>query len=241
MDFDFLSSTFFRLMAALPLTLALWALAVFFGGLLALGITFLQTRKDAVLPKIAKAYVFVFRGTPLLVQLYLIYYGLGSVKWIQQSYLWPFLREPFYCAVLALSMNTAAYASEIFRGSLAAVPYGQVEAGIACGMSRLTAFRRIIFPIALRQALPAYSTEIILMTKATALASLVTLFEVTGVAQKIKNDSYRALEVYLVAGLIYLVLNFIIARGIAALEYYLSPHLRSTPRAYRIPDPSEVL
>ena len=241
MDFDFLSSTFFRLMAALPLTLALWALAVFFGGLLALGIPFLRTRKDAVLPKIAKAYVFVFRGTPLLVQLYLIYYGLGSVKWIQQSYLWPFLREPFYCAVLALSMNTAAYASEIFRGSLAAVPYGQVEAGIACGMSRLTAFRRIIFPIALRQALPAYSTEIILMTKATALASLVTLFEVTGVAQKIKNDSYRALEVYLVAGLIYLVLNFIIARGIAALEYYLSPHLRSTPRAYRIPDPSEVL
>jgi len=241
MDVDFLSSTFFRLMAALPLTLALWALAVFFGGLLALGITFLRTRKDAVLPRIAKAYVFVFRGTPLLVQLYLIYYGLGSVKWIQQSYLWPFLREPFYCAVLALSMNTAAYASEIFRGSLAAVPYGQVEAGIACGMSRLTAFRRIIFPIALRQALPAYSTEIILMTKATALASLVTLFEVTGVAQKIKNDSYRALEVYLVAGLIYLVLNFIIARGIAALEYYLSPHLRSTPRAYRIPDPSEVL
>jgi len=241
MDVDFLSSTFFRLMAALPLTLALWALAVFFGGMLALGITFLRTRKDAILPRIAKAYVFVFRGTPLLVQLYLIYYGLGSVKWIQQSYLWPFLREPFYCAVLALSMNTAAYASEIFRGSLAAVPYGQVEAGIACGMSRFTAFRRIIFPIALRQALPAYSTEIILMTKATALASLVTLFEVTGVAQKIKNDSYRALEVYLVAGLIYLVLNFIIARGIAALEYYLSPHLRSTPRAYRIPDPSEVL
>ncbi len=241
MDVDFLSSTFFRLMAALPLTLALWALAVFFGGMLALGITFLRTRKDAILPRIAKAYVFVFRGTPLLVQLYLIYYGLGSVKWIQQSYLWPFLREPFYCAVLALSMNTASYASEIFRGSLAAVPYGQVEAGIACGMSRFTAFRRIVFPIALRQALPAYSTEIILMTKATALASLVTLFEVTGVAQKIKNDSYRALEVYLVAGLIYLVLNFIIARGIAALEYYLSPHLRSTPRAYRIPDPSEVL
>ncbi len=241
MDFDFLSSTFFRLIAALPLTLALWALAVFFGGLLALGITFLRTRNGAVLPRIAKAYVFIFRGTPLLVQLYLIYYGLGSVKWIQQSYLWPFLREPFYCAVLALSMNTAAYASEIFRGSLAAVPYGQVEAGTACGMSRLTVFRRIIFPIALRQALPAYSTEIILMTKATALASLVTLFEVTGVAQKIKNDSYRALEVYLVAGLIYLVLNFLIARGIAALEYYLSPHLRSTPRAYRIPDPSEVL
>ena len=241
MDVDFLSSTFFRLMAALPLTLALWALAVFFGGMLALGITFLRTRKDAILPRITKAYVFVFRGTPLLVQLYLIYYGLGSVKWIQHSYLWPFLREPFYCAVLALSMNTAAYASEIFRGSLAAVPYGQVEAGIACGMSRFTAFRRIVFPIALRQALPAYSTEIILMTKATALASLVTLFEVTGVAQKIKNDSYRALEVYLVAGLIYLVLNFIIARGIAALEYYLSPHLRSTPRAYRIPDPSEVL
>ena len=163
------------------------------------------------------------------------------MKEVQQSFLWPFLREPFYCAVLALAMNTAAYASEIFRGALAAVPFGQVEAGIACGMSRFTVFRRIIFPIALRQALPAYSTEIILMTKATALASLVTLFEVTGVAQKIKNDTYRALEVYLVAGLIYLVLNFIIARGIAALEHYLSPHLRATPASKRVPDPADVL
>lgn len=241
MDFDFLLSTFLRLMAALPLTLELWALAVLFGGVLALGLTWLRTRKDKILPNIARAYVFVFRGTPLLVQLFLIYYGLGSMKEVQQSFLWPFLREPFYCAVLALSMNTAAYASEIFRGALAAVPFGQVEAGIACGMSRFTVFRRIIFPVALRQALPAYSTEIILMTKATALASLVTLFEVTGVAQKIKNDTYRALEVYLVAGLIYLVLNFLIARAIAALEYYLSPHLRSIPRATRVPDPTDVL
>ena len=241
MDIAFLSSTMLRLLGVLPLTLELWALCVVFGGVLALGLTWLRARKDKVLPNIARAYVFVFRGTPLLVQLFLIYYGLGSIKEVQQSFLWPFLREPFYCAVLALSMNTAAYASEIFRGALAAVPFGQVEAGIACGMSRWTRFRRIIFPIALRQALPAYSTEIILMTKATALGSLVTLMEVTGVAQKIKNDTYRALEVYLCAGLIYLVLNFVIARIIAALEYYLSPHLRAIPVSRRIPDPADVL
>ena len=241
MDFDFLATTFVKLIAVLPLTLELWALSVICGAVLALGLTFLRTRKDRILPNISRFYVFVFRGTPLLVQLFVIYYGLGQITWIRTSFLWPFLREPFFCAVLAMSMNTAAYASEIFRGALAAVPYGQIEAGIACGMSRWTLFRRIIFPVALRQALPAYSTEIILMTKATALASLVTLMEVTGVAQKIKNDSYRAVEAYLCAGLIYLVLNFLVARGIAALEYYLSPHLRDIPRARRTPDPGEVL
>ena len=241
MDFPFLSATMLRLLAVLPLTLELWALSILFGGLLALGLTWMRGRKDKILPNMARAYVFVFRGTPLLVQLFLIYYGLGSMKEVQQSFLWPFLREPFYCAVLALAMNTAAYSSEIFRGALAAVPYGQIEAAIACGMSRWMRFRRIVFPIALRQALPAYSTEIILMTKATELGSLVTLMEVTGIAQKIKNDTYRALEVYLCAGLIYLVLNFAIARAMAALEYYLSPHLRAIPASRQSPNPAIVL
>src|SRR5690606_15643721 len=115
-----------------------------------------------VLDAIAHAYVFVFRGTPLLVQIFLIYYGLGQFRpTLQELGLWTFFREPYWCAIFALTLNTAAYTSEIFRGGLQAVPHQQVEAARACGMSGFLLFRRIIFPIAIRQALPAYGSEII--------------------------------------------------------------------------------
>ena len=142
--------------------------------------------------------------------------------------------------MLALSLNTAAYSSEIFRGGLLAVPPGQIEAGRACGMSGLRLFLSVIFPVALRQALPAYSTEIILMTKATALASIVTLKEMMFMAQKMNSQTYRAIEIFLCAGLIYLVLNTLIARAIALLEHWLSPHLRSVPALPGLDGPLEL-
>ena len=128
--------------------------------------------------------------------------------------------------MLSLALCTAAYSSEIFRGALAGVPHGQVEAAKACGMSGFKLFRRVIFPIALRQALPAYSTEVISMTKATALVSLVTLWDVMSVALKIRNDTAVTYAPLLVAGAIYFVVNLLIARAFMALEYYLSAHLR---------------
>jgi octopine/nopaline transport system permease protein len=226
MDISFVGATFVRLMGALPLTLEVWSLSVAIGAVVAMGITWMRVSSSRPLAAIARLYVFVFRGSPLLVQLFVIYYGLSSFSFIRASFLWPFLRDAFFCAVLSLALCTAAYQSEIFRGALAALPIGQIEAARACGMSRLNLFRRIIFPIALRQALPAYATEVISMTKATALVSLVTLWDVMSVALKIRNDTLVTYTPLLVAGAIYFLLNFIIARIFMALEYVLTPHLR---------------
>jgi octopine/nopaline transport system permease protein len=226
MDPGFVVATFWRLMAALPLTLEVWALSVLIGGVIAMGLTWMRVGGSKPLAALSRGYVFVFRGSPLLIQLFVIYYGLSSFAFIRQSFVWPLLRDAFPCAVLSLALCTAAYTSEIFRGALAAVPNGQVEAARACGMSGFRLFRRVIFPIALRQALPAYSTEVISMTKATALVSLVTLWDMMSVALKIRNDTLVTYTPLLVAGAIYFVLNFLIARTFMAIEYRLSTHLR---------------
>jgi octopine/nopaline transport system permease protein len=235
-DGAFLSSTFWRLMGALPLTLEVWFLSVVFGGLLALGLTWARASGNWPLEGISRAYVFVFRGTPLLVQLFVVYYGLASFAAVRASIFWPFLRDAFSCAVLALALCTAAYQSEIFRMALAAIPAGQIEAARACGMSGPTLFRRVVFPIALRQALPAYTTELISMMKATALVSLVTLWDVMSVALKIRNDTLVTYTPLLIAGAIYFVVNYCLARAFAALEFFLSPHLRDRPMPAKVAD-----
>jgi octopine/nopaline transport system permease protein len=225
-EIGFLVETTRRLLSGVPLMLQLWALSVAIGALLAVAVALLRLSGVKPLEWLASFYVFVFRGTPLLVQMFLIYYGLSQFPEIRQSFLWVFLREPYWCAIIAFILNTAAYGSEIVRGGLLAVPFGEVEAARAFGMSGLLLFRRVIFPIALRQALPAYGNEIILMIKATSLASIITLMEVTGIAQRLISETFRAVEVFICAGAIYLVINFIISRAVAWLEHRLSPHLR---------------
>lgn len=230
MDPVFIAQTLRTLLTGLPLTLELAATSILAGGVLALIIALVAVVGGRVAAALARGYVFVFRGSPLLVQIFLIYYGLGQFRpTLQDLGLWTMLREPYWCAVLALSLNTAAYGSEILRGGLQAVPAQQVEAARACGMAGLLLFRRIIFPIAVRQALPAYGNEMILMVKATALASIITLMEVTGLAEKIISETFRAVEVFIAAGAIYLALNFLLARAVAWVEYRLTPHLRARP------------
>ena len=193
MDFAFMRDTFLTLMSGVPLTLNLAFTSVAFGAIFAMLLALMRMSRVKALDWPAQAYVFVFRGTPLLVQIFLIYYGLGQFRpTLQEWGLWTFFREPYWCAVLALTLNTAAYASEIMRGGLQSVPYNQVEAARACGMSGFLLFRRIIFPIAVRQALPAYGSEIILMVKATSLASIITMMEVTGLAAKLISQTFRA-------------------------------------------------
>ena len=183
MDLAFMRETFLRLLDGLPLTLNLAFTSVVLGAILAMLLALMRMSGFAALDWVSRAYVFVFRGTPLLVQIFLIYYGLGQFRpTLQEWGLWTFFREPYWCAILALTLNTGAYASEIIRGGLQAVPHSQVEAARACGMSGLLLFRRIVFPIAVRQALPAYGNEIILMVKATSLASIITMMELTGIA-----------------------------------------------------------
>ncbi|KUY54621.1 MULTISPECIES: ABC transporter permease [unclassified Burkholderia] len=226
MDFDFLLDTLSRLLAALPVTLALFLLAIAFGGVIALGLTWMRFSGVKYLEKFSSGYVLVFRGTPLLIQLFLLYYGMGQFDFVRDSVFWPIIREPFGCAVLSLGLCTAGYTTEIFRGGVLAVPANQLEAARAMGMSGWLLFRRVIAPVALRHALPAYSTEIVLMVKGTALASLVTVMEMTGVAQRIIAHTYRTTEVFLCAAAIYLLLNFLIVRAIALLEYSLTPYRR---------------
>ncbi|HEY8384059.1 MAG TPA: ABC transporter permease [Microvirga sp.] len=235
MDLSFMGETFMALLAGLPLTLNLAFTAVGLGAVFAMLLALMRMSGIRPLDWLARAYVFVFRGTPLLVQIFLIYYGLGQFRPVLQEWgLWGFFREAYWCAVLALTMNTAAYASEIIRGGLQAVPANQVESARACGMSGFLLFRRIIFPIAVRQALPGYGNEIILMVKATSLASIITMMEVTGIAQKLISQTFRAIEIFIVAGAIYLVLNFAVTRVIQLIEWWLSPHLRH-PSAIKAP------
>ena len=229
MDSGFAVISFVRLIGALPLTLEVWALSVILGALIASGVTWMRASDSKPLKTIARAYVAVFRGTPLLIQLFIIYYGLASLPLVRASLFWPFLRNAFDCAVLSLALCTAAYQAEIFRGALLAVPHGQVEAARACGMSSLTLFRRIIFPIALRHALPAYSTEMISMVKATALVSLITLWDVMSVALKIRNDTLVTYLPLILAGAIYFAVNYAIGAAFLSLERRLSPHLRPRP------------
>ncbi|MBX8801965.1 ABC transporter permease [Ochrobactrum sp. MR28] len=227
MDFQFLYTSFVTLLRGVPLTLELSLYAVFFGGILGLFLTVLRLSGIKILAFISEAYVFAFRGTPLLVQIFLIYYGLAQFRpFLQELGLWSFFRDAYWCAVIALSLNTAAYASEIFRGGYEAVPAPQIEAARACGMSGFLLQRRIIFPIAIRQALPAYGNELILMVKATSLASVITMMEITGIAAKLISESFRAVEVFIAAGTVYLLLNFILTRIIAYSEWKLSAHIR---------------
>lgn len=228
-DFPFLLDTLLKLLAALPTTLTLFASSLSLGLLLSLGIVSLRVSRSPLLSTPARCYIWIFRGTPLIIQMYLIYYGLGQFSLIRHSVAWSVLRSPYGCAVVSLALCTAGYTAEIIRGGLLSVPHGQIEAGLACGMSRWALVRRIIAPITLRQMLPAYSTEAVLMLKATALASLITVWDVTGVAQQIIQRTYRVVEVFICAALIYLVINYLIVRAIGWLEHRLTPHLRERP------------
>lgn len=225
-DPTFLLETTTQLLMALPLTLAIFVLAVAASACAGAGLTAMRISPNPVLSRAARIYIFVFRGLPLLIQIFLVYYGLGQFETVRHSAFWPFLRDPFWSATLSLALCDTAYVAEVFRGAVQAIPGTQIEAARACGMSGQLLLRRIILPQALRNVLPTYATDIMLVLKSTSLASIVTVMEVTGVAQRIISHTYRSLEVFLCAGAIYLTLNFMISRGIAWLDRRLSvpPH-----------------
>ncbi|RWM08242.1 MAG: ABC transporter permease [Mesorhizobium sp.] len=224
-DFAFFLEIIPVLLAGLPLTLQLTAASMGIGFLMALLLALAQQGNRRIVVWPIRAFVAVFRGTPLLVQIFLIYYGLGQFRpSLQAIGIWWLFREPYWCAIVALSLNEAAYGSEILRGAIKAVPRGLTEAATASGMSKLLTLRLIVLPLALRQAIPNYSNEIILMVKGTSLASIITLMEVTGIAQGLISQTYRAVEVFVAAGAIYLTLNFTIISALNALEIRLTPY-----------------
>ena len=179
---------------------------------------------------VARAYVAVFRGTPLLIQLFIVYYGLASLPAVRHSIFWPFLRDAVQLRACWRSGSAPpAIRPRSFAARCSPCRTAQVEAARACGMSGLLLFRRIIFPIALRHALPAYSTEMISMVKATALVSLITLWDVLSVALKIRNDTLVTYLPLILAGAIYFTVNYILGAAFLSLERRLSPHLRARP------------
>lgn len=235
MDLTFLYDTFVRLLGGVPLTLQLALSSIAIGLALAILLALMMRAWIGPVAWTAESFVFVFRGTPLLVQIFLIYYGLGQFRpALDEMGIWWFFRSPYYCALLALTLNTAAYGAEIVRGGLQSVPSGQVEAARAFGMSGFTLYRRIVAPIALRQALPAYGNEVILMIKATSLVSTITLMEVTGLAHKIISETFRSFEVFFAAGAIYLIINFVMARLIGFAERRIAPDLDRASRPVEV-------
>tara|TARA_E500000318_G_scaffold109950_1_gene124167 strand:- start:7843 stop:8589 length:747 start_codon:yes stop_codon:yes gene_type:complete len=236
MDFELMVEAFPKILSGLPVTMVLAATSLFLGFFLAIVIALLRTSRFRPLAGFAYSFVYVFRGTPLLVQIFLIYYGTSQFEAVRESFLWPVLREAWWCAILALTLNTGAYTSEIIRGGIQAVPFGQIEAAKACGMNAIMRFRRIVFPQAIRQALPAYGNEIILMIKSTSLASTITLLEMTGIARKMISQTYKPLEIFLIAAVFYLTLVFIVTRLVAFIEYRLSPERRDAVRSPAVKD-----
>lgn len=211
--------------AALPamldgawLTLELVIISCLLGFVIAVPIALMRSSQNFWIRNIPLIYTFFFRGTPLLVQLFLLYYGLAQFEAVRESFLWPLLREAYGCALLAFALNTGAYTAEIFRGAIHNVPHGEVEAGIAMGMSKATLYRRIVLPRAIGMALPSYGNEIILMIKGSALAYTITLLDLTGVTRTIIARNYLAVEMYFVAGLLYLLITFIFIQVWMRLE-----------------------
>ena len=203
------------------MTLQLVGISVIAGLIFALPLGIARASRHFSVRALPYAYIFFFRGTPLLVQLFLVYYGLAQFDVVRQSPLWPYLRDPYWCAIITMTMHTAAYIAEIIRGAIQNVPSGEVEAARALGMSRSQALWHIILPRATRIGLPAYSNEVILMLKASALASTITLLELTGMARKIAARTYLHEEMFLTAGLIYLIIAFVLMQGFKLLERWL--------------------
>ncbi|MFD2643977.1 ABC transporter permease [Pseudomonas japonica] len=207
-----------RLAQGATLTLELLAIAVIVGLIIAIPLGIARSSRLWYVRALPYGYIFFFRGTPLLVQLFLVYYGLAQFDAVRSSSLWPYLRDPFWCTALTMTLHTAAYIAEILRGSLQAIPRGEIEAARALGMSRATAMLHILLPRAARIGLPAYSNEVILMLKASALASTVTLLDITGMARTIIARTYMPVEIFFAAGVFYLVISFVLVQAFKLLE-----------------------
>ena len=226
MDFSLVLKNFPIILAGFDETILLVIISLSSGFLISIFFALARTSKYKWLSNIIYSYIFVIRGTPLLVQIYLIYFGLGSIKAVRESIFWIILKEPFYCGILALVINTVAYTTEIIRGGLESICLGQKEACKSLGMNKFIMYYKIILPVAFRQALPAYGNEMILMVKATSLVSLTTYMEMTGIARNIMAKTFAPIEAFIAAGTIYLLLNFIVVQFIKYLEWKYNPHLR---------------
>jgi His/Glu/Gln/Arg/opine family amino acid ABC transporter permease subunit len=224
--FPFFIEMFPQLLYGVWLTVEISAICFVLGNAMAVGVALARMSKNPVIATIAKGYISLFRSTPFLTQVYIIYYGCGDffahTPALRHSFLWPYLRDAFWYGILALSLNTAAYSGNILKGGLEGVPFGEIEAGRAFGMSRFLIFWRISFPRAIRIILPTMSGETILLVKTTAILSTITILDLMGTARFIIAQTFRVYEPLLAAAVYYICLTFIITRVFRYLEAYLN-------------------
>ena len=218
MRLDLMYESFFKIVEGIPLTLQVVSISTILGIFLAVAVALMRISGNRLMSLPAYYFVYLIRGTPLLLQLYFVYYGLSQFEAIRESILWPILKEPYWCGIITLTISTGAYSSEIIRGGILSVSKNYIEASGALGLSQIKTFMLITLPITERQALPAYGNELILMVKASSLISIVTLMEITGIARTIISKTYAPVEIFLVAGSIYLVINFIIVMFVNLAE-----------------------
>jgi His/Glu/Gln/Arg/opine family amino acid ABC transporter permease subunit len=227
MDIDIIIESLPLLLSGTVVTVKITVISLLIGFFLALPLSVLRVSKNPLLRWPVYGFNFYFRGTPLLVQIFLIYYGSGQFQEILASWgLWHFFKDAWFCAVLALTLNTTAYTCEIFRGGIQGVNHGEVEAARACGMSGILVYRRIILPAALRISWPAYTNEVVFLLQASSLVSVITLMDITGVARSVAARSFAFYELFITAALIYLILVYGVIYVFKWLEKRLMYHMK---------------
>jgi len=213
MDFDAICENLPLYLHGAVVTLELLAMSLALGLAGALPLAMLRSLPSPWASKPVWVFTYVIRGTPMLVQLFLLYYGLAQFEWVRASVFWPWLSSAWFCAVASFAINTCAYTTEILHGAMKAVPAGEIEAAQALGMSRWVTLTRIVLPSAFRRSLPAYGNEVVLMLHGTALASVVTIMDLTGAAREFNSTTYLPFEAFLTAAAFYLLITL----GLVAL------------------------
>ena len=226
MDYEAIISNLPLYFDGLITTVQLVAVSLIIGMALAIPLGLIASRDNFFASVLPKAFIYFFRGTPLIVQMYMIYYGAGQFEPLRESFLWPIFKEAWACALIAFSLNTAAYTAEILRGAIIATPYGEVEAGRACGMSGWLILRRIVLPNSFRRALPAYGNEVIFMLHGSALAGVITIVDLFGAARIVNSRHFVPFESFITAGVFYLILTFAIIWVFKRVEFRWHAHLR---------------
>jgi|TARA_Y100000294_G_C8482778_1_gene307477 polar amino acid transport system permease protein len=221
-NFSLIIESLPEMLMGFGITLKLLFVSGFLGLILAITLLLMRLSGKFYLDWPAQVYIYVFRGTPILVQIFIIYYGLPQFDTIRESIFWPILREPTGCAILALTLNTGAYVSEILRGGVLAVDRGLLEAASALGMSARHKFIYITTPIATRIALPAYSNDVVSLLKSTALASTITITDMTGIARTIVSETYAPYEIFISLAIVYMICTFGIQKLFGFFEKILS-------------------
>lgn len=225
-DFAIIVDALPKMLVGIGLTFQLLVLSAVLGLILAIGLMLMRISGKWYLSWIAQVYIYVFRGTPILVQIFIVYYGFPQLEFIRDSFLWPVFRDPFGCAIFALTLNTGAYVSEILRGGVLGVDRGILEAGSALGLSVRQKFIYITAPIATRLALPAYGNDVISLLKSTALASTITLADMTGIARTLVAQTYAPYEIFISLAIVYMILTWILQKSLGRVERHLGRYMQ---------------